>query len=103
MCRKEGPSLAKFYAQYQSQGLVFYRINTIESLETVRKFLEKESLQVPVLLDPSDQVERLFGVWAHPTSFLIDRKGLARYRIMGLWDWNNVQATSLIDQLMKER
>jgi len=83
--------------------LVFYRISTKESPETVRKFLEKESLQVPVFLDQSGQVERLFGVWVHPTSYLIDRQGLVRNRIMGLWDWNNLQATSLIDHLMKER
>lgn len=83
--------------------MVFYRISTKESPETVRKFLEKESLQVPVFLDQSGQVERLFGVWVHPTSYLIDRQGLVRNRIMGLWDWNNLQATSLIDHLMKER
>ncbi len=102
ICKKEGPSLEKFYNQYQSQGLVFYRITPREKGETVRKFLEKESLHFPVLLDPSGQVERIFGVWLHPTSYLIDRKGMVRYRVMGPWDWNNVQVTSLIDQLLKE-
>jgi peroxiredoxin len=91
------------YAQYQSKGLVFYRIDSKESADTVRKFLEKESLHVPVLLDPSGRVERLFGVWVHPTSYLINRQGKASHRIMGILDWTNLQTTSLIDHLLQER
>lgn len=67
------------------------------------KFLEKESLHVPVLLDKSGRVERLFGVWVHPTSYLINRKAMVCYRVMDVFDWTNPKATSFIDQLLKER
>ena len=90
-------------AAYQPQGLIFYRINSKENPEVVRGFLEKESLPVPVLLDRTGGVERLFGVWVHPTSYLIGRQGTVRYRAMGVVDWASLQATSAIDQLLKER
>ncbi len=90
-------------AAYQPQGLIFYRINSKETPEVVRGFLEKESLKVPVLLDRNGGVERLFGVWVHPTSYLIGRDGKVRYRTMGVVDWNSLQGTSAIDQLLKER
>ena len=102
-CRKEGPSLEKFYAQYQSKGLIFYRIVSKESQEVVQKFLEKESLHFPVLLDKTGKVERLFGIWVHPTSYLINRQAVVSYRIMGVFDWTSPQATGIIDQLLKER
>ncbi len=91
------------YAAYQTQGLIFYRINSKENPEVVRGFLEKESLQVPVLLDRTGGVERLFGVWVHPTSYLIGRDGTMRYRTMGVVDWISLPSTSAIDQLLKER
>ena len=69
----------------------------------IRGFLQKESLQVPVLLDRTGGVERLFGVWVHPTSYLIGKEGKMRYRAMGVLDWNSLQGTSAIDQLLKER
>jgi peroxiredoxin len=91
------------YTQYHSEGLIFYRIASKESQETVMKFLEKESLHVPVLLDKTGKVERLFGVWVHPTSYLINRKATVCYRGMGVFDWTTPQATGIIDQLLKER
>ncbi len=58
---------------------------------------------MPVLIDPTGRVERLYGVWVHPTSYLINRQGQVRYRAMGAFDWTNLQTTSVIDQLLKER
>lgn len=102
-CRQEGPSLQKLNNQYQSRGLIFYRINSKEKPETIKQFLEKESLNLPVLIDKIGQTERLFGVWVHPTTYLINRQALVCYRTMGLIDWSNPQATSIIDHLLKER
>lgn len=95
--------MQKLYNQYQSRGVIFYRINSKEKPETIKQFLEKESLNVPVLIDKTGQTERLFGVWIHPTTYLINRQALVCYRIMGTVDWTTQQATSIIDQLLKER
>ncbi len=65
--------------------------------------MEKESLQFPVLLDQDGRVGRLFGVWLTPTSYLINRKGMVCYRVLGTSDWLGGQGTSAIDQLLKER
>jgi peroxiredoxin len=90
------------FTQYQSKGLIFYRIDSKESPETVRGYMAKESLNMPVLIDKTGQIERLFGVWVHPTSYLITRRGLVAYRTMGAIDWAS-QGTGAIDQLLKER
>ena len=66
------------------------------------KFLQKEPVNVPVLLDKNGKVGRLFGLWAHPTTYLIDRQGMVRYRSMGVADWTSLEATSVIDILLKE-
>jgi len=58
-------------------------------------------LNVPVLLDLNGKVGRLFGLWAHPTTFLIDRQGMVRYRSMGYVDWSSLEATSVIDLLLQ--
>jgi peroxiredoxin len=102
-CRKESSCFEKLFAQYSAKGLILFRIDSKESRETVEKYLEKESLNVPVLLDKTGKVGRLFGLWAHPTSYLIDRQGMVRYRAVGPVDWTGPEALSVIDQLLKER
>ena len=73
-----------------------------ESKKSIEKFMKKESMHVPVLLDSGRKVSRLFGVWAQPTSYLIDRHGIVRYRVMGPQDWTSTEAISTIDHLLKE-
>jgi peroxiredoxin len=65
--------------------------------------MERESLHFPVLLDKTGSVERLFGVWVHPTGYITNRQGMVCYRVMGVSDWADVRTLSIIDQLLKER
>ena len=95
--------MGKMFTQYQSKGLIFYRITAKESPETIRQYIAKESLNMPVLVDKTGQTERLFGVWVHPTTYLISRQGLVVCRIMGAMDWTSLQATGTIDQMLKGR
>ena len=83
--------------------MVLIRIDTKESRETVKRFLEKTPLNSPILLDEKNKVGKLLGVWVHPTSYLIDARGMLRYRAMGMADWTGVEAISIIDQLMGEK
>jgi hypothetical protein len=86
---------------YHSKGLVVYRINSKESNELITTFLGKNPLSVPTLLDKTGKTGKLFGLWAHPTSYLIDREGMVRYRAVGAVDWIGLEATSVIDILLK--
>ena len=94
--------MEKLLAAYNPKGLILYRVDSKESREIINRFLEKEPNQSPVLLDEKGKVGRLFGVWAHPTTYLVDRKGYVRYRAVGTVDWTSFEATRVIDALLKE-
>lgn len=80
-----------------------YRVDTKESPETIKKFLEKQPYTLPILLDKTGKMGRLFGVWAHPTTYIINRKGLVCYRAVGELDWTSLEATSVIELLLQEK
>jgi hypothetical protein len=83
--------------------LVLFRVNTKESRETINKFLGKNPSNIPVLLDEKNKVGKLLGLWVHPTSYLVDAKGLLRYRVVGTAEWTGVEALSIIDRLIEEK
>jgi peroxiredoxin len=78
-------------------------VDTKESPETIKKFLEKQPYTLPILLDKTGKMGRLFGVWAHPTTYIINRKGLVCYRAVGELDWTSLEATSVIELLLQEK
>ncbi len=79
-----------------------YRINTKESRETILDFLKKEPSAVPILLDSKGKAGRLLGVWAHPTTYVVNRKGMVTYRAVGLVEWTGFNAANVIEKLLSE-
>jgi len=43
------------------------------------------------------------GLWVHPTSYLVNAKGLLQYRVIGTAEWQGVEAVSIIDRLIGEK
>lgn len=80
-----------------------FRLNTKESRESIHKFLEKSPSPLPILLDEKNKVGKLLGVWVHPTSYLVDFKGMLRYRAVGVADWAGIEAISIVDRLIGEK
>ena len=89
--------------QFQAKGLTVFRMNTKESRETVSKFMEKTPSSIPVLLDEKNKVGKMLGVWVHPTSYIVDSKGLLRYRAVGTADWAGIEAVSIVERLLGEK
>lgn len=101
-CRQEAPSLEKLYDQFKTKDLMIFRINAKESKETIHKYLEKNPSKITILLDEKNKVGNLMGVWAHPTSFLVDHQGKIRYRAMGVVDWSSLEIVTLIEKMLAE-
>ena len=51
-----------------------------EDADTVRGFARKLDIPFPLLLDKDGDSPRLFGLWGHPNTVMIDREG----KVVGL-------------------
>lgn len=77
-------------------------VNLGEDRETVRRFARERSIEFPLLLDREGESPRLFGLWAHPNTVLIDRKGRVVGLVRGERDWQSEAARRLVQQLLEE-
>jgi cytochrome c biogenesis protein CcmG, thiol:disulfide interchange protein DsbE len=80
-CRAEMPLLA----EYAKRGAKIIFLNAGESADDVRKYLESEKLEVPVMLDPNGVRDQL-RVVGLPTTFIIGANGQVLERRMGPLD-----------------
>jgi hypothetical protein len=46
---------------------------------------------------------KLFGLWVHPTTYIINRKGLIVYRAIGQIEWLGPEAMSVFNVLIQEQ
>lgn len=74
-----------------------------EDEKTVRHFLKtKVNVQFPILFDKDGAALKSWGVFAFPTSYIIDKKGKIRYAIFGSVDWETESIVNKIVHLLNE-
>jgi len=84
-CRRETPYLDELYHRYKGRGLVWLGVNLDHDHAAAQKYLEENGLagdQVTVGKDYSAamKVVDLFNVPLVPCVFVIDKRGIIRYR-----------------------
>ena len=84
-CRKEIPELQQLQERYGERGLhvVGVSLDAPGSNERVREFLREFGVEYTILRDPHEAIGGLLGVVGMPTTVLIDRDGVIRWRHLG--------------------
>jgi cytochrome c biogenesis protein CcmG, thiol:disulfide interchange protein DsbE len=82
-CRLEMPAMDVLYKQYRRKGLEIVAVNVGQKKEVVRSFTAGLQVSYMFLTDPEEKGARLFGVTDVPRTYVIDRSGTVRYRILG--------------------
>ena len=85
-CRFEIPELIELQNEYRDEGLVVLGISTDEGgFDDVRPFAEEMAINYPLVVDEDGSTSSAFGgIYGLPTTFLVDRNGMIRERVLGL-------------------
>jgi len=102
-CRTEMPSMERLNGVFSDKDFAMLAVNIErEGKEAVPAFLERNPYSFTILLDIEEKVQRSYGVYRFPETFLIDRNGRVARHYIGAYDWSTVdilkQIKALIDQ-----
>lgn len=102
-CVHEMPSMQRLQNRFFAKGFTILGVNMAEDEKTVRHFLNtKVNIQFPILFDSDGTALKSWGVFAFPTSYVIDKKGKIRYAIFGGVDWEKESIINKITNLLNE-
>jgi peroxiredoxin len=98
-CGPEMRDIEPVYRRLKARGLEVVALNTGQGPDAVAKFLRETPVSYPVLIDPTIKAVGLYGVVGLPYTYLIDRDGIVRGRIVGeaTAEVFERQATALLD------
>lgn len=77
------PVLERYSKEWRDKGVVVLAVNMANSKPLVEAFAKGLKLTYPVLLDPALIASKKYGVTAVPSTYFIDRKGVARKAVVG--------------------
>lgn len=85
-CIEEIPELTDLYTELNPHGLEIIGISLDEEgAEVVAPFASELEINYPVVLDDGTAAEAFGGVWALPTTYVVDSDGQIEQRVIGLF------------------
>lgn len=83
-CHDETPDFVDLYNSYKDEGLVVLGISVDEQGKSVvEPFMEKYSVNYPMIIDDGSVMDKYGPTMGIPTSYIIDRQGNLRYFAVG--------------------
>ncbi|HXX54137.1 MAG TPA: TlpA disulfide reductase family protein [Thermodesulfovibrionales bacterium] len=100
-CIEEIPSIQELYSQFKDRKE--FRMVTIpyrDNYEKAIAYLKQNNYSLPVLLDPDGKSASAYGVTGVPETYIVDKQGILREKVIGPADWSSPQAISLVSSLL---
>ncbi len=82
-CKREFPAFKAVLTRHAGDGLAIVGVLFNDGAAPARAFVQQEGATWPTILDPSGSAARTFEVFGAPETFLIDRNGVVRARLLG--------------------
>lgn len=98
-CREEMPSLEALARRHEADSLTVLMVNYRESAHSIKRFLERMPIRLPVLLDSDGSAARAWTSRVFPTTVMIDRTGRPRHQVVGAVDWQGDEARQWVRDL----
>jgi thiol-disulfide isomerase/thioredoxin len=101
-CRDELPSLERLQRARAGKPFVVVTVNFGEQPERIKSFLEREFVDLPVVLDRDKEAAGRWKAGGLPMTFIVDARGSLRYQVIGERKWDDSGSLAVVDKLLAE-
>ncbi len=102
-CKREIPSLDRLYQLRKDKGFEIVAVSVDRTASSkVASFVAQYQMSFPVLHDARGEVGNKYWARAIPSSFLLDRQGVIRWKVAGAIQWDDAKVLKRVDQLLAQ-
>jgi cytochrome c biogenesis protein CcmG/thiol:disulfide interchange protein DsbE len=93
-CKKEMPGYQKLLDQYGPRGFAVLGLKATMMMDTEdpKQFAREAGVHYPLAIASAQATQALGGILGLPTTFLYDRQGILRYKVIGFEYTNVIEA-----------
>lgn len=99
-CREEVPSLARLANAMSNTDFQMITVAIDkEGRKAVDEYFQHAGVRLTTLLDPTGDVGKSYGITGVPETFIIDKHGLIKKKVIGPVDWSEPDTIQYLQEL----
>lgn len=99
-CREEMPSMQRLHDRMQGKPFQMLTILYRDDPKRAITYMKENNYTMPVLLDPDTDLAFAYGVTGVPETYIADKEGIIREKIIGPRHWDDPVSTALMESLL---
>jgi thiol-disulfide isomerase/thioredoxin len=101
-CVMEMPGMQRLADTLKDQPFEILAVNVADTGNRIHEFIKRMDLHLTVLMDHDGKTFKAWQGKVLPASYLLDRSGRIRYRVIGPLEWDSDEAVAIIEQLLQQ-
>ncbi len=97
-CKAEMPYKEKLYQIMKDRPFQMLGILFKDNPRNLVSYFKKHKVSLPTLINLDNGVSRLYGTSGVPETFIIDKEGIIREKIVGPQEWDSDETIAMIEK-----
>jgi len=98
-CVDELPSMITMQSRMREKGVTVLAVSIDVDAEAYHRFIKEHGVNLLTVRDPEQKSSTLYGTFGWPETYVIDRHGVIRRKLIGPVDWNSPEITEFLSKL----
>ncbi len=98
-CQEELPSMIRMQDRVRARGVTVLGVSIDVEESEYHRFIKERGVNFVTVRDPEQKVASLYGTAGWPETYIIDRQGVLRRKVVGPIDWSTSEMTEFLSRL----
>jgi peroxiredoxin len=98
-CIEELPSLMDMQERLRAKGVVVVGVSIDVDNDAYHRFIKQRNVNFLTVRDPEQKVASMYGTSGWPESYIIDRQGVLRRKVVGPINWDTPEVMQFLGKL----
>jgi len=99
-CKAEAPYKEALFQKMQGRQFQMLGILFRDDPGNLPAYYRMHNLSFPALISPDNEAAKLYGITGVPETFIIDKNGIVREKIVGPLEWSDPKNAALIEKYL---
>jgi peroxiredoxin len=98
-CMAELPSMMEMQDRLRNRGVTVLGVSIDVDGDAYHRFIQQRNVNFLTVRDPDQKVAGLYGTSVWPESYIIDRRGVMRRKVVGPRNWDSPDIIEFLSKL----